>query len=162
MEQQVWDLVHAYLQEATPAQWHIYVARSNYDDNGAALQWLIDNPQIDRATALMIYWNLGAEWYAQFDDSDDLYEAQRERVAMLRLIEERYPDYYANQGIWFDPKHSDGTRPGDYADITQKRAIPAKMLEATTGSEYVDTENPDGYDEGLPLELVERIYDRDD
>lgn len=54
-----WEIVRAYLESATPAQWHLFAAGSNYDDNAPGLLWLIDNPNVDRATALLIYWALG-------------------------------------------------------------------------------------------------------
>ncbi len=37
IERASWQLVQAYLHAATPAQWHLYAARSNYDDNRAGL-----------------------------------------------------------------------------------------------------------------------------
>lgn len=40
-QQQEWDIVRRYLEQATPAQWHLFAARSNYDGNDQPLRWLI-------------------------------------------------------------------------------------------------------------------------
>nr|WP_249206122.1 DUF4274 domain-containing protein [Burkholderia cenocepacia] len=50
----MWDIVRTWLEGATPEQWHRFAARSNYDGNGRALRWLLDNRNVDRATALLI------------------------------------------------------------------------------------------------------------
>jgi hypothetical protein len=161
IEAQSWKLVRSYLETASPAQWHIFAARSNYDDNEQALRWLIDNSKTDLSTVLMIYWNLGAAWYVQFSSEEECAaEYQKRKYRLLRLIEQRYnSSYYANSEIWFDPNHSDGARPDEYPDIPVKRPIPEIMLQPVNGSEYVDVKSdPDGYDEGLPIPIVEALY----
>jgi len=157
-EEAAWNLVRAYLETATPEQWHIYVARSNYDDNVKGLQWLIDNPKLDRGTALMIYWYLGAAYYVQFASEDDMESYQRETFRTLLLIEQRYRDgFYSRDEIWFDPAHSEGGGPANYPELPQRRRTPELMLQASSGREYVDI-NPDDYDDGLPMELVDKLY----
>jgi hypothetical protein len=161
IEQKSWDIVRTYLEGATPQQWHLFAAGSNYDSNTKALHWLIDNPAIDRATALVAYWSLGAPWYVQYASGHDLPDgsAELETFQLLRLIEQRFADgYYTNHGIWFDPHHWHGPGPDSYPDVPVARAIPEIMLRPADGSEYVDLESPDGYDEGLPIDIVEQLY----
>ncbi len=157
-EHAVWQLVLDYLATASPEQWHVYAARSNYDGNARGLQWLLDNPALDRGTALLIYWYLGAAWYVQFGSEAEMAPYQRDTFHTLQLIEQRHRDgFWARDAIWFDPAHSEGGGPGDYPDLPQHRPTPASMLQATAGRDYVDLD-PEGYDEGLPLELAERIF----
>ena len=59
-------LLQDYLLKASPEQRHIYVARRNYDDSPELLAWLADRSELDRATALMMYWSLGAAWFITF------------------------------------------------------------------------------------------------
>ena len=154
-----WDIIRAHLESATPAQWHLFAAGSNYDDNALGLRWLIDNPNVDRATALLIYWALGVAWYVQFSSEDEMHDDQVKTFELLQLIEQRYSEhFYANHCIWFDPKHWHGPGPNDYPELAIKRPIPAIMLESADSSEYVDIENPEGYDDGLPLEISEQWY----
>ena len=111
IEHKVWVIVRTWLEGATPEQWHRFAARSNYDGNGRALRWLLDNCNIDRATALLIYWNLGAAWFVQYANESDLGDAsyQLDTFRLAREVERRYADgYYADHGIWFDPHDFEG------------------------------------------------------
>ncbi|MES2820207.1 MAG: DUF4274 domain-containing protein [Pseudomonadota bacterium] len=158
IQSQSWEIVRSYLATATRAQWHLFAARANYDSNAAAFQWLIDNPETDRATVLLLYWNLGAAWYVQFACEQDALHPPT--FALLRLIEQRYDaGYYQNADIWFDPRHSDGAGPGDYPDIPVITPIPDLMLHAVNGKDYVEVDcDPEGFDEGLPLAVVDALY----
>ncbi len=165
-EAKAWRIVRSYLEGATPEQWHIYAARSNYDDNRRGLRWLLDQPSLQRATALLIYWQLGAAWYVQFAAEEDVASSSgRDTFALLREIEDRYRSgFYASDDIWFDPRHSIGGAPDDYPDLPVRRPIPSCMLEATEGRDYVNIEDgdPPGYDEGLPLAVMQALYELGD
>ncbi len=158
IEAQAWALVHAYLADASPTAWHVFAARSNYDGNEQALRWLLDQPTLDRGTALLIYWYLGAAWHVQFSSADQALSPGT--FHLLRLIEERYAaGFYEAGNIWFDPHTSEGGRPDDYLDLPVVRPVPAAMLEPVNGSEYVEVEDdPEGFDEGLPLSLAVALY----
>jgi hypothetical protein len=159
IERRHWAIVLAYLEQATPEQWHIYAARSNYDDNMRGLRWLLDNSALDEATARMIYWNLGAGYFVQFATGEDAGSYRQEVFDLLRLIEQRCAGhYYRNRALWFDPAHSMGARPDEYAHIEVKRPIPAPMYEPI-GDRYVELEDLDGYDDGLPLAVAQEIFD---
>ena len=49
-------IIARHLQQASAAERHIYVARSNYDDNLPHLSWLADQSDLDLATAVMMFW----------------------------------------------------------------------------------------------------------
>ncbi|VWC66525.1 hypothetical protein BLA39750_00211 [Burkholderia lata] len=160
IEQKAWEIVRTWLEGATPEQWHRFAARSNYDGNGRALRWLLDNRNIDRATALLIYWNLGAAWFVQYANESDLGDTsyQLDTFRLVREVEQRYAEgYYADHGIWFDPHDFEGAGPNDYPDVPVARPVPALMLKPADGREYVDLDEAEGYDEGLPFDVVERI-----
>lgn len=158
LEIKEWEITLNYLQSATPAQLHLFVARSNYDGNTQALHWLVDNPDLDRATALMMYWYLGAAWYVQFASEQDMESYEQDTFQYLKLLEQRYSEgYYADRGIWFDPQQSEGGRPDDYPRLPIKRPIPDVMLLPALGSEYVDLDD-EQYDNGLPLTIAEQIF----
>lgn len=158
IEARAWNLVHTYLADASPAAWHVFAARSNYDGNQQALRWLLDQPTLDRSTALLIYWYLGAAWHVQFTSADQALSP--ETFTLLRLIEERYAaGFYEAGNIWFDPHTSEGGRPDDYPGVAVARPVPALMLEPVNGSELVEvSEDPEGFDEGLPLSVAVALY----
>lgn len=107
-EQKEAQLVRDFLANATPEQRHLFIARSNYDCNYDALNELAADPQLDRASALLMYWSLGAAWYVQYGHDDDVPDYSRHSLALIRLIETRYSaGFYADHGIWFDPMQSE-------------------------------------------------------
>lgn len=112
LEQQEWDIVRNYLVRASKTQRHIFAARANYDGNDAAFRWLIDSRETDQATALLLYWNLGAAWYVQFDSKEA--SSNPDTYQLLRLIEQRYAaGFYKTASIYFDPHQGSGARPDD-------------------------------------------------
>lgn len=156
IETRVQAIVQAYLADASPAAWHVFAARSNYDGNLQALRWLVDQPTLDRGTALLIYWYLGAGWHVQFTSAEQALSP--ETFLLLRLIEERYAAGFYNTGhIWFDPHTSEGGRPDDYPKVAVVRPVPTIMLEPVNGSEFVELD-PEGFDDGLPMAVAVAIY----
>jgi hypothetical protein len=150
--------VRSHLEQATPAQWHIYAARSNYDDNDGHIRWLIDNPLLDRGTAVLLYWYLGAAYHCNHAGEKDVPEFQRAGYALLRLLEGRIlENFYVNSNIYFDPADSEGGSPSEIVASQVRREIPSDLIEPSPGKEWVDV-NPDGYDDGLPSELAEKIH----
>lgn len=156
IEARIRALVQAYLAGASPAAWHVFAARSNYDGNLQALQWLVDQPTLDRGTALLIYWYLGAGWHVQFTSAEQALSP--ETFKLLRLIEERFAaGFYIAGNIWFDPHTSEGGRPDDYPNVPVVRPVPVIMLAPVNGSEFVDLD-PEGFDDGLPMDVAVALY----
>ncbi|SMC29920.1 protein of unknown function [Andreprevotia lacus DSM 23236] len=154
---QIWALVREYLQQATPEALHVYAARSNYDDNDKGLRLLIDNPKLDRGTALLLFWYLGADYHAR----RTVEELEGDELAaddLIQLVQARFMGgFYTDSNIFFSPRHSD-LRPDDYeSDGPIKREIPAIMYLPTDGLTNVDLDDSN-YDEGLPLPVVHRIF----
>lgn len=162
-DEQEYRLIVDYLKNATPAQQFCYVQRSNYDSNRHVLRFLADRPETDCAVILAIYWNIGSDYLTQFADESDFQDNdyQRENWRFSRLIEARYLNgFYPNATLYFNPYETDGAYPGEYDGITRKYITPPKMLQTVQGTEYVDIDGDDfaDYDEGLPSELVEKVW----
>lgn len=156
IEKQVWELVKNHLVTATPEELHIFAARSNYDGNQNAVRLLIDNPKLDRGTALLLFWYLGADYYARHL-AEEVPDFQRPMDDLVRLLEERFiSGFYTDGNIYYDPKNS-AMPPDEYASIGPiKREIPEIMYLPTEGTQWVDIDN-ENYDDGLPLPIVEKI-----
>jgi hypothetical protein len=145
-----------YLRRASARERHLYVARSNYDGNSAGLRLIADDPATDRASALMMYWALGARYLAQFADDSEVPDWQRRDYTLVRTLESRFLSGFYASGIYFDP--GDGpVPPDDYADLPLRRPIPEAMYAVVEGQDRVDLDDP-GYDEGLPLALAKQIW----
>jgi hypothetical protein len=153
-EDQEWAILKDYLISATPSQLHYYAATSNYDGNYKALALMSQNPQLEKATALLIHWYLAADYFARVEDIPDFAQHSYE---LIREIQDRYSTgFYKNTNISFDP--SEGScPPGEYEDIGPiKRAIPDVMYSAIFGSGRDDAKF-DEYDGGLPISICEKI-----
>jgi hypothetical protein len=155
----IWAIIRAHLETATTSEWHAYADGSNYSDNQPGLKWLLDQPALELATALTIYWNLGAAWYVAFETVEQA--DNPETFALLRLIEDRVQaGFYQGRSLWFDPMHSESAKPDDYPDQPVNRPVPPALLQVVDGTEYYDRDLVQAqYEEGLPLPVVQRIYD---
>lgn len=154
-----WNIVQEHLATATPWEWHVYADGSNYSDNHQGLKWLLDQPSLELATALMIYWNLGAAWYVAYETVQQA--DNPETFELLRLIEDRVKrGFYQGRSLWFDPMQSESARPDDYPNQPVNRPTPPHMLQVVDGTEYYDRDLvQDEYEEGLPPAVAQRIYD---
>lgn len=161
LDQQIRSIIFEHLQAPTTStwDWHAYADGSNYTDNQPGLKWLLDQPRLELATALTIYWNLGAAWYVAFETVEQA--DNPETFALLRLIEDRVQSgFYQGHTIWFDPRQSQSARPDDYPEQPVNRPVPAAMLQIAEGTEYFDRdEQTQEYDDGLPYEVSQRIHD---
>lgn len=155
----IWNIIHEHLAAATPWEWHIYADGSNYSGNQQGLKWLLDQPSLELATALTVYWNLGAAWYVAYETAAQA--PNPETFALLRLIEDRvHNGFYQGHSIWFDPMQSETATPNDYPDQPVNRPIPAVMLQVVDGTEYYDRDVvQDDYEEGLPPAVAQRLFD---
>jgi len=156
---QICNILQEHFTTTTPWEWHIYADGSNYSDNQQGLKWLLDQPQLELATALTIYWNLGAAWYVAYETAEQALNP--ETFELLRLIEDRVGrGFYQGRSLWFDPMQSESATPNDYPDQPVNRPIPAAMLQVVDGTEYYDRDLVQGdYEEGLPPVVAQRIYD---
>ena len=156
-EEKTWALIFPYLEQATPEQWHLYAAKSDFDYNALGLQWLIDNPQLDEATARMLFWNMGAGFLAQYASLEEVPQGEKDDYQTVRILEERILNgFYQPPRIWYDPHDNDMVNMHDYADIPAKRAIPAELSQKV-GEVLVQLKDPSGYEDGLPEALCRQI-----
>lgn len=160
-------MIGDYLRAATPLQCHLYAGRYNPNDlHQPNAKWLIDNAGVDRATALVLYYQLGAPWYVQYGSVIDIPENQefnRRTWCWLRLIEQRYMSgFYSDHGIAFDPMGRDwqGCRPDDYPQQPVVKPIPAQMLQPVGGSIIPDWCHADCEEAGIPVALALRINEQ--
>jgi len=137
-------ILHDWLREAPAPQRHWFAAWSNYDGNQAQLEFLVDDPRTDRATALLIYWYLGARTSAYYKD-------------LIARIEARFlAGFYADNGIGFDPD-ADALHGAEESWLTDDGSdTPAPMRKAIAGAII---ERPDGVEDGeaVPTSVLNQI-----
>lgn len=140
--------------ETQPTEvWHQMVMDWNWD-NSDFLNWFIQNPNTDKATILMIYWNSAPAWG---------FEGKEE-------IESKYIEgFYTHQQFYYDPTDDRGIDwTTEYAqpDTSPKepKEIPEIMYQKLSGKEV--SEPPREWIEGMPpdlfYEIEEILYDSED
>ena len=80
-EEIVNDIVLDYVKTANPEIWHQMAMEWNWDCSSAFLNWLVDNPKTDKATALMIYWKSAPKYWKKFKDKNDLISKEKYSLA---------------------------------------------------------------------------------
>nr|WP_241428075.1 DUF4274 domain-containing protein [Tenacibaculum finnmarkense] len=140
---------------------------SNFDGNSFLCNWIKNNPKIDKAIILTVYWMSAPRWKKKFLNREDYLEKEGydiENYDFVEEIEKKYIDgYYKGNEIIFDPKSDieDYNWTSDYLDETVVREIPEIMFKQTEGNIELK-EYPEDFDEGLPLKPIDyaqKVYD---
>ncbi|MBC7876655.1 MAG: DUF4274 domain-containing protein [Anaerolineales bacterium] len=115
-----------------------FAAHYNWDDGFEVPVWIINNPQCDRGTALMMYWRAEPQYFCKYATCDDIPNSgwQISHYDFIREVEEKYINgFYKFQEILFNPRYdmSSGMEGYDWTqednEIPQHRKIPAEMFE---------------------------------
>jgi Domain of unknown function (DUF4274) len=152
-EQRGWELLRRHLSTATPWQLHIYADQSNFDCNRRGIEFVLDNPQLCAATAVLIFWKLGADYYARYT-ADEIREFQRPTDRLVWTIEQRVRDgFYSPGAIAYDPMVACGY-PGEYSNLGPiKRIVSEVMYRSFKGKELSPTDY-EGFDDGIPVAVA--------
>ena len=159
-ENAVWE---EFLNIANPKEIHQSVIDSNWDGNEYLMNWIKNNPNIDKATALIAYWMSAPRWWKKFKDRDDVIsQGQEFQISGFDFVEEMEQKYLAsywkNNHIELNPANDcegyDWT--SDYLDEKTVREIPTIMFEKLEGEKV---ERPDNFIEGLPEIYFQKISD---
>lgn len=140
------EKVIQYAESASPEVWHQMVMDWNWDNDYGFFQWLVYNPNAERATILMIYWMSGPRYGFSFKD----------------ILEEKYIEgYYKNQSIGFHPEcDADGYNwTIGNREILNPQPVPEMMYKEVNGRNIECLGN---YIEGIPEHVfyeIENLYD---
>jgi len=108
-----------------PKKLYKYVAKYNWDDGEEELQYIINHPKCDKATALLIYWLSQPHL---FDDA-----TCRELELIPYVVEKNFEkDFYQDSDNHFDPTNNLGTNFLEEYETagSRERELPRFMLKA--------------------------------
>lgn len=148
-----------YISNATPVLWHQMAMDWNYDNENIFFNWLINNNQTDRATALMIYWMSAPQFAKQYNNREEVLQKEQWYVDDFDFIEQLESKllngYFVNSNFAYDPKNehtgTDWTRA--HTDIKMVRKIPAVLYEPLNG-DLIPV--PTNFIEGFPPDIIDR------
>ncbi len=146
-----------WLLAATPDERHAVAGSFNWDYGDAPLQWIIEQPDCDRATALMVFWLDQPELFLHSrlpipeEDEGDLGDAIRRRWLA---------GFYTRAELAFDPAVDLDEMP-DFVELEKlygarvAEVMPPEMRMALPGRRAGDL----GLIEGIPAELWDATGD---
>lgn len=147
-----------YVKDATPIVWHQMAMDWNYDSDNAFFDWLIDNPQTDRATVLMIYWMSAPQLNKQYKDRDDVLSKEAWYIDDFDFIETLEPKllqgFFQNNNFSYNPKgdHTGTDWTTQYSDLKMVREIPAQLYQAQEGLIVPEA----NFIEGIPQDVEDQ------
>lgn len=123
--------------------WHQMIMDWNWDNYNAFISWLVENPDTDKATILMIYWKSNPG----------------QKFPHKKLIEKNYSKgFYKQQLFSFNPEDDEGDNWVSYVSKESKSFIPKEMFQELKGTQI---SYPEGFIEGIPESLfyeIEELY----
>ncbi|WP_168733345.1 DUF4274 domain-containing protein [Deinococcus sp. Arct2-2] len=159
-----------FLPNAPDDAWLWFACDSNYDGNGQLIKWMIEQPTCPEAAALAIYWYSGAGFYAQYQTREQVPDHSRDQFDVLQSLQQRFlGGFYRKTAVGFDPRNDPTPigileRPGyDWvAGEPHAESLPAGVKNALAGTQFGVMNMPEGWVEGMPLEInavVEQEYE---
>lgn len=160
------ELVIDYLKKRNPKERQMLALCWNFDNSKEVIRWIVDQPDTDKGTILLLYWYMEPGFYKKFADREECEEEAfwaLEDYDIIQTIEKNYlSGFYRNQKYAFDPTndeysdHYDWT--SEYEEEEAKVKIPKELFLALEG-EWI--ENPQ-WEEGIPTEIsdiMDKLYD---
>ena len=75
--------------DADPDDWHRFAMEGNWDFHDPAVyQWIVSQPDCDKATALLYFWKAQPEYELEYPDASNAHD--REGYALINFIRERW------------------------------------------------------------------------
>lgn len=151
-----------YLKSVAPLEWHKTAMDWNWDNDYTVLSWIVNNPETDKATALLIYWMSGPRWSKQFATREDMLKDSSwyaNSFDFINDLERKYTSgFYTNQNFAYNPAcdHEGYNWTDEYNDKPQLREIPKEMFVELLGETVT---YPNDYVEGVPAEVYQKISD---
>lgn len=161
-----YKLLVEWLETVPTTDWHLFAQNWNYDNSKDILYWLVDNPRTERATALLIYWMLGARFFKQYATAAEARvqgAAVEKNWHLVHKLEANYlRGFYAAGPVGFNPAHDESPNANgydwtaDYQDEPAALAIPALLVQAVPGIQPADNWTKDAV-EGIPAHIWEEL-----
>ncbi|MGY2892083.1 DUF4274 domain-containing protein [Deinococcus sp. UYEF24] len=163
-------LMKEFLPTSSDDAWLWFACDSNYDGNGELIAWMLDQPRCPEAAALAIYWYLGAGYYGQYQSRDDVAGFELTTYDLLQKIQSRYlAGFYKHSTVGFDPRNDPtpiGTLDQPGLDWTTQYEgginVSDAMKQAVPGTNNGSMNMPEGWQEGMPPEIAEIVFDEDE
>ena len=158
-EQMSNQIIIEFLKSASQKERYQLVSEWNHDAGYEVFKWIINDPETDKAIALMMYWQSGGECNKTYACREDLMQESpwdAERFDMIEQLEDKYMSgFYKNQLFVYDPtndSHDYDWTKENWGEL--KREMPSEMLQRLDG---VKVQFEEDWAEGVPPHVWEKI-----
>lgn len=113
---------------ASPDDWHRLALYGNWD-GVEEIVWrtIVQDPDCDQATALVIFWKASPEYYVEFKDRADVPAVNLSGYDLINLIRERWQSgAYVRSDLAFDPDTD--AWPLDFDDLRRRHGARVDQL----------------------------------
>lgn len=148
-----------YVSNATPILWHQMAMDWNYDNSNTFFNWLINNPDTDKATALMIYWMSAPRWSKKFANREDVLKTTSwyiDDFDFIQKLEDKLLNgFFRNSNFAYNPadEHTGTNWTKEYLDETTVREIPLVLFDPLEG---LIVPEPANFIEGFPPDILDQ------
>lgn len=161
------ELIIDFLKKNDPKERQLLAMSWNFDGPKEILRWIIDQPDTDKGTILLLYWCMGPgffkENYADRKECEEKDSWDLEDYDLIDTIEKNYVSgFYKTQVFAFDPANDPyggginwTTQYGTEKDLAR---IPAVMFQALEGEIPENTSWDDGIPDAL-RDIMDKLYD---
>ena len=138
----------------------------NFDNPKKVIKWIIDQPDTDKGTCLLLYWRMAPDFSKQFvsrEECENTHSWYLEDYDIIQTLERNYTEgFYKNQRYAFNPRHDSYQDGYDWTANLKlsefKVPIPQEMFTPLAG---IALKTP-SWEEGIPEDLqpaMDRLAD---
>ena len=160
------ELIIDYLKKNSPKERQLLAIDWNFDNSKEVIQWIAEQPDTDKGTALFLYWYINPQYFKQYENREDCKKKDSwllEDYDIVETLEKNYlSGFYKNQKYAFDPKNDPYNSDYDWTEEVDKkemkREIPKEMYIALEG----EVLKSPGWGEGIPDEIIpilDKLYE---
>ncbi|GAB1858743.1 hypothetical protein MHTCC0001_35830 [Flavobacteriaceae bacterium MHTCC 0001] len=161
LEDKIWE---DFLSKASQIEVCHSLITSNFDSNAYLMNWILTNPDVDKAIALTAYWMSEPYYYKQFLDRQNCLEKESWHIEYFDYIEALEHNYcngfYKISNLRCDPGNVEIDQETNWTqmnpNIKPVRKIPNQMFEKLKGKPIPPVDFY-AYTEGLPNNYYDKI-----
>ena len=160
------ELIIDYLKKHDPEARQMLALTWNFDNPKNVIQWIVEQPDTDKGTCLLLYWQMAPGFSKKFANREECESTDKwylEDYNIIQTLEQNYTSgFYQEQRYAFNPQHDPYQEGYDWTEdldtSTFKVPIPQEMFLALDGI-VLDVPS---WEEGIPEDLqpaMDRLAD---
>lgn len=136
-----------------PLERHHLILNWNFDDEDKVLHWIVEQPDTDLGTIILLYWLLQPSYFKENPDSN-IKDISKSSIDLISKIEQNVQNnFYTNKNYAADPTNLDGTNFLSEVKPETLKLIP-KLLQTQLNGLKIEREP-------LTIKYVNKIYPLD-